>query len=133
MTTAPAPIRAPSPIVTPARITAPLPIDAPRQTRVGMQLPVGVGLEFAVLVGRAGVQVVGEHDPVADEDLVLHVTPEQMKVWLEILHRAPILAPAWISTNAPIAGLVTHQTPVKVREAVNHHVSVRVARSATPG
>ena len=30
------------------------------------------------------------------------VTPSQMNVWLEILQRAPITAPRWISTNVPI-------------------------------
>jgi hypothetical protein len=30
------------------------------------------------------------------------VTPSQMKVWLEILHRRPTVAFFWISTNAPI-------------------------------
>ncbi len=29
------------------------------------------------------------------------VTPSQMNVWLEILHRAPTVAFFWISTNAP--------------------------------
>ena len=30
------------------------------------------------------------------------VTPSQMKVWLEILQRRPMLAPRWISTKVPI-------------------------------
>ena len=30
------------------------------------------------------------------------VTPSQMKVWLETLHREPTRAPDWISTNGPI-------------------------------
>ena len=30
------------------------------------------------------------------------VTPSQMNVWLEILQRAPIDAPRWISTKSPI-------------------------------
>ena len=70
VTTAPAPTKAPAPMVTPPRITAPLPIEAPRQTRVGNHLPVGLGLEPAV-GRRARVEIVDEHDPVADEDLVL--------------------------------------------------------------
>src|SRR3989441_1428387 len=30
------------------------------------------------------------------------VTPSQMKVWLDILHRRPTFASFWISTNVPI-------------------------------
>src|SRR5439155_10328343 len=102
VTTAPAPTRAPSPITTPAMTTAPLPTDAPRHTRVGTSCQsAAVCGSPSSLVAR-GSRSLMNITPWPTNTSSSIVTPEQTNVWLDILHRAPALAPAWTSSNAPI-------------------------------
>ena len=53
------------------------------------------------------------------------VTPSQMKVWLEILQRAPIEAFFWTSTKRPDAGLVADLAAVEVNETVHDYILPR--------
>ena len=50
------------------------------------------------------------------------VTPSQMNVWLEILQFRPTGAFFWISTNAPIFGVVADFAAVEVDELRELHV-----------
>jgi hypothetical protein len=101
VTTAPAPTKAPAPIVTPHRMIAPLPIEAPRQTRVGMTRQSASDWSRPSFVARGSGSLMNI-TPCPTKTSSSTVTPSQMKVWLWILHRAPMVTFFWISTNVPM-------------------------------
>ena len=71
VTTAPAAMSAPSPIVIPHTIVAPEPMEAWRFTVREFERPVGFRLRRTIGVRGARKAVIGEHDAVTDEALVL--------------------------------------------------------------
>jgi N utilization substance protein A len=111
VTTAPAPTRAPEPIRTPPRTTAPEPSDAPRSTTVRSsdQSSSAFGSPDSV-VARGNLSLTNR-TPCPTKTSSSISTPSQMKVWLEILHAAPITAPRWISTKEPIRVLSPMRHP----------------------
>src|SRR4051812_37475961 len=101
VTTAPAPTIAPLPIRTPHRIVAPDPIDASSSTQVSSSVqslaPFG---EPSALHARGCLSFTNV-TPCPTNTRSATCTPSQMNVCVEFLQCAPIVAPRWISTNAP--------------------------------
>jgi hypothetical protein len=102
VTTAPAPTSAPSPIVTPATIVALLPIEAPRLTRVGTSCQSASVCRPPLALTARGTRSLMNITPCPMNTSSSIVTPSHTKVWLEILQWAPMTAPRWISTKAPM-------------------------------
>src|SRR5213078_4505739 len=102
VTTLPAPTIAYSPTVIPQSKVALEPIEAPFLTREGMHFQsASVCKRPSASVAR-GIRSLMKVTLCPMNTSSSNVTPSQMKLWLEILHRFPIFAPFWISTNVPI-------------------------------
>ncbi len=101
VTTAPAPTRARSPTVTPAITVALLPMEAPRRIRVGSTCQSASLCRLPSSLVARGKRSLVNMTPWPMKTSSSIATPSQMKVWDEILQRAPMVAPFWISTNAP--------------------------------
>src|SRR4029453_16223541 len=91
VTTLPAPTMAYSPIVTWRRIVAPDPIEAPRSTTVGSALQSLWVCSSPDSVVARGYESLMKVTPWPTNTWSPIVTPSQMNVWLEILHRRPTL------------------------------------------
>jgi hypothetical protein len=80
-------------MVTPHKIVAFDPMDAPRQTRVGSTFqsagPCGLPSAVVALGERSLINIT----PCPTKTSSSIVTPSQIKLWDDILHREPILAP----------------------------------------
>src|SRR5262249_25628503 len=101
VTPAPAPTRAPAPIVSPPRIVAWLPIDASLHTRGRARRQSASVFGWPPGVVARGNRSLTNITTCPTNTPSSIVRPVQRNECDEILHRAPIETPRWISTNGP--------------------------------
>src|SRR5262245_32965870 len=92
----------------------------------GNQLPVRFRLQFAIVGGGARVAVVGEHDPVPDEDFVLDGHTGADEGMTGDLAAGTDVGASLDLDECPDAGVVPDVASVKVSEAVDDHVPTQL-------
>src|ERR1035437_696867 len=101
VTTAPAPTSADWPTVTPPMMVQLLPRDALALMRVSRTFQSASDCKLPSVLTALGYASLMNMTPWPTNTPSSIVTPEQIKLWLEILQLAPMEAPRCTSTNAP--------------------------------